>query len=90
MPKNLVIVESPAKCKKIESFLGPDFRVVASMGHFRDLPQKGLGIDMATMEGHYTVSKKDVVDRLSHLASNVNLFTSVQTLTVRGRLFHGI
>lgn len=71
MSKNLVIVESPAKCKKIESYLGPDFRVVASMGHFRDLPQKGLGIDMDTMEGHYTISKQDVVDRLNNLAKNV-------------------
>ena len=46
MSKNLVIVESPAKGKTIEKFLGPDYKVVASMGHIRDLPVKSLGIDI--------------------------------------------
>jgi DNA topoisomerase-1 len=43
----LVIVESPAKCKKIEGYLGPGFRVMASYGHVRDLPQDDLGIDFS-------------------------------------------
>lgn len=46
MAKHLVIVESPAKGKTIEKFLGPDYSVVASMGHIMDLPQKSLGIDI--------------------------------------------
>lgn len=43
---NLVIVESPNKCKKIESYLGSDYKVVASVGHIRDLPVKALGINI--------------------------------------------
>lgn len=44
--KNLVIVESPAKAKTINKYLGPDFKVHASMGHIRDLPSKGLSVDI--------------------------------------------
>ena len=46
MVENLVIVESPAKAKTIEKFLGKDFRVVSSFGHIRDLAKKNLGIDV--------------------------------------------
>ncbi|MDL2257147.1 type I DNA topoisomerase [Bacteroidales bacterium OttesenSCG-928-I14] len=46
MYKNLVIVESPAKAKTIEKFLGPDFKVMASYGHIRDLKDKGLSVDV--------------------------------------------
>ena len=46
MIENLVIVESPAKAKTIEKFLGKDFRVVSSFGHIRDLAKKNLGIDI--------------------------------------------
>ena len=47
MAKSIVIVESPAKAKTIEKFLGKDFKVLASYGHVRDLPRKGLGVDRA-------------------------------------------
>ena len=46
MTKNLVIVESPAKARTVGRFLGNDYNVVASLGHVRDLPQKGLGVDV--------------------------------------------
>ena len=53
MQENLVIVESPAKAKKIEEFLGKDFKVMSSYGHIRDLKKKELSIDEKTMEPRY-------------------------------------
>lgn len=73
MPKNLVIVESPAKAKTIEKFLGKDFKVASSNGHIRDLEQKDMGVDIdKNFEPRYIVSKekKDVVKRLKELAKN--------------------
>lgn len=57
MSKNLVIVESPAKARTISQFLGSDFNVVSSFGHIRDLPKKGIGVDVAkNFEPTYEVS----------------------------------
>ena len=56
MAKNVVIVESPAKAKTIERYLGKDYRVAASMGHVRDLPERKLGVDIENdFEPTYTV-----------------------------------
>ncbi|MFZ4462064.1 MAG: type I DNA topoisomerase [Patescibacteria group bacterium] len=69
--KNLVIVESPTKGKKIESYLGKDFTVKASMGHIRDLEKKNLGIDIENgFKPTYIVSeeKKKTVNELKKLA----------------------
>ena len=67
MSKNLVIVESPAKAKTIEKFLGKDFKVVSSNGHIADLPSKELGINIDNnYEPKYIVNsdKKDIVRKL--------------------------
>ena len=58
MQDNLVIVESPAKAKTIEKFLGTDFKVMSSYGHIRDLKKKELSIDMDTMQPSYVIPKE--------------------------------
>ena len=71
MSKNLVIVESPAKAKTIEGYLGKDFIVKSSFGHIRDLPGKKLGVDVENnFEPTYEVStdKKKIVTELKKLA----------------------
>lgn len=73
MPKNLVIVESPAKSKTIKKYLWTDYEVVASMGHIVDLPKKNMGIDMENnFQPLYEVSpdKKKVVAGLKKLAKD--------------------
>ena len=55
MARSLVIVESPAKAKTINKFLGRDYVVKASMGHVRDLPKRTLGVDEETFEPTYAV-----------------------------------
>ncbi len=71
MPKNLVIVESPAKAQTIEKFLGKDYIVKSSFGHIRDLPKKGLNIDIEngfTPKYEINSDKKTVVRDLKKLA----------------------
>ena len=71
MAKNLVIVESPAKAKTIEGYLGKDFVVKSSYGHVRDLAKKGTAIDIENnFAPNYEVSadKKQIVAELKKLA----------------------
>jgi len=73
--KPLVIVESPAKAKKISEFLGGDYVVEASVGHIRDLPSKGLSIDVdSDFKTEYEVNpnKKDVIKRLKALLKDAD------------------
>ena len=77
MAKNLVIVESPAKAKTIEGFLGKDFLVKSSIGHIRDLPRKGgMAIDIENgFHPNYEISpdKKQVVAELDKLSKKAEL-----------------
>ena len=71
MQENLVIVESPAKAKTIERFLGKDFMVKSSFGHIRDLAKKGLGVNIDNeFEPLYEIpeDKRKVVDELARLS----------------------
>jgi DNA topoisomerase-1 len=73
--KPLVIVESPAKAKTISQFLGDDYIVEASVGHIRDLPSKGLSIDVdADFQTEYEVNpnKKDIIKRLKALLKDAD------------------
>ena len=76
MAKNLVIVESPAKAKTIEGYLGKDFVVKSSFGHVRDLAKKGLAIDVENnFKLDYAISsdKKAVVAELKKLAKSAEM-----------------
>jgi len=76
MSKNLVIVESPAKAKTIEGFLGKDYTVKSSFGHIRDLPGKNISIDVENdFEPEYVISddKKKVVNELKKLVKNADI-----------------
>ncbi|AWX43972.1 DNA topoisomerase [Flagellimonas maritima] len=75
MPKNLVIVESPAKAKTIERFLGKDYQVESSFGHIADLPSKELGVDVENnFKPKYTVDKdkRALVKKLKDLAKKAD------------------
>jgi DNA topoisomerase I len=75
MAKNLVIVESPAKAKTIEKYLGKDYTVLSSFGHIRDLPKKGISIDIAnnfTPTYEISTDKRRVVTELKKLAKEAS------------------
>jgi DNA topoisomerase-1 len=75
MSKNLIIVESPAKAKTIQKFIGKDYTVISSKGHVRDLPAKGMGIDIAhDFEPQYEVldDKKSLINDIKKAAAEAD------------------
>src|SRR5204863_3595163 len=75
MAKSLVVVESPAKAKTINKYLGRDYKVIASMGHIRDLPKSKLGVDVDDgFREHYEsiASRKKVIKELKEAAKGAS------------------
>lgn len=69
----LVIVESPNKCSKVQEILGPEYQVMASVGHIRDLPEKNMGITGPNYTPVYELTKPDVVKRLKDAAARAEV-----------------
>jgi DNA topoisomerase-1 len=75
--KYLVIVESPAKAKTIERYLGKNYEVVASKGHVRDLPKKKFGVSIEkgfSPEFEIMEGKQNVIDEIKKLSKGKNIF----------------
>ena len=85
MAKALVVVESPAKAKTINKYLGSDYKVVASMGHVRDLPKSKLGVDV---EEGFEPSYEVIASRTPRKARQIS--TSRPTPTAKARRSAGI
>ena len=93
MQKNLVIVESPAKAKTIEKFLGKDFKVLSSYGHIRDLKKKDFSIDVNNdFKPSYEIpaDKKALVSTLKTEAKGQKPYGSHPMRTARERRLPGI
>ena len=90
---NLVIVESPAKAKTIGKYLGPDYKVLASMGHVRDLPKSKMGVDWNTTTLNPTTSpsraRKRPLPSCKRRLTRAKKSTSPPTRTGRARPFPG-
>ena len=90
---NLLIVESPSKAKTIKKYLGSNFKVMASMGHVRDLPKSKLGIDVEhNFEPSYISirGKGDLIKGLKKEAKQAKRSILAPTPTAKGRPFPGI
>lgn len=92
MGQKLVIVESPAKAKTIEKYLGKNYVVEASMGHVRDLPKSQLGVDIENEYNPKYITirgKGELLSKLRKLAKKVIRYTLQLTLIEKGKLYLG-
>lgn len=88
----LIIVESPSKGKIIEEYLGSGYRVAASVGHIRDLPEAGMGVHAPDFKPEYVYTEKgrEVVARLKRLQQECEDGVILATdMDREGRLLHG-
>jgi DNA topoisomerase-1 len=76
----LVIVESPAKCKTITSYLGAGYKVIASMGHIRDLPLKEIGVNLDDLEKGNFECAYEVTDRGKDTVAKIKALSSKPTM----------
>ncbi len=67
MAKKIVIVESPKKAKEIQKFLGKDYTVKATIGHFKDIQEKELGVDTKTFDPSFVIKSKNHKKILSEI-----------------------
>ena len=92
--KNLVIVESPAKAKTIEKYLGRNYKVLASVGHIRDLKKSSMSVDvenqLRTAISSIFVGKVLCINDLKKEAKKADKVFLASDRTGKGRLFHGI
>jgi len=75
--KKIVIVESPKKAKEIQKFLGKDYIVKATIGHFKDLPEKEMGVDLETFEPKFVIKSKNhkkILTELKKLAKDSEIY----------------
>ena len=75
--KKIVIVESPKKAREIQKFLGKDFTVKATVGHFKDLPEKEMGVDLKTFEPKFVIKSKNhkkILSEIKKLAKNSEVY----------------
>lgn len=77
MAKKVVIVESPKKAREIQKFLGKDFTVKATVGHFKDLPEKEMGVDLETFEPKFVIKStnhKKMLSEIKKLAKDKEVY----------------